>query len=100
METIRELAPDLPSGEAYSLAAATGMEHLGNLFKFLDQRIGELVMFDPDAKVKEATIREALKVGEKVCSLFVQDGKGQGIDSAVMRDAWVQIVEMAVIRSR
>ena len=69
-EIIRQLAPDDPPERAYGMAAAMAMEHLGHLFSFLDQRIGELVIFDPAAKVQESTIKDALKVGAIVCRQF------------------------------
>lgn len=85
--------------ESYALAAAMVLEHLGNLFTFLDQRLGELVMFDPEAKVKEAVIREALKVGGMVAAKMAEDGKACGADPAVMRDLWQVLVEDVVRRN-
>jgi len=97
MSKIRDLAPEHTPEAAYGLAAAMGMEHLGNLLNFLDAKIGDLVIFDPEAKVKEQVIRDAIKVGARVCHCFVHEGKAQGIDSAVLRELWPVLVEMAVL---
>ena len=98
MNAIRTLAGK-SDPESYALVSAMVLEHVGNLFTFLDQRLGELVMFDPEARVKEQVIREALKVGGLVTAMVAKDGKACGADPAVMRDLWTVLVEEAVRRS-
>jgi len=85
--------------ENFALTTSMALEHLGRLFAFLDARMGELVMFDPEAQVKEAVIREAIKVGSLVCATLVRDGVDCGAEPVVMRELWEALVEEAVRRS-
>jgi hypothetical protein len=74
------------------------LEHLGNLFAFLDGHIGELAIFDPGAKVEENTVREAIRVGAKVCAMMSKAGPAHGADPAEMREIWDALVQEAVRR--
>lgn len=97
MGNIRDLAPEQPAPEAYAMTAAMALEHLGNLFTFLDQRLGEMAMFDPAAKVQEAVLREGIRVGAKVCRVMVDDGKAIGVSSDDLRELWPLLVERAAL---
>lgn len=94
-----ELLAGEQTPENYALTSAMALEHLGHLFTFLDARMGELVMFDPEAQTKERVIREAIKVGSLVCNLLAKDGESCGTGPEVMRELWEMLVEEAVRRS-
>ncbi len=96
MENVIEALAGEATPPAYAAAAGMALAHLGNLFGFMDARLGELVIFDPEAKVKEATIREAIKVGRLVCERMVQDAPGAGVDPELMRELWDQLVEATI----
>jgi hypothetical protein len=98
MDALRNVT-GLEGPEAYATTAAMTLEHLGNLFAFLDQRLGHLVIFDPQAQVQEATVREAIKIGSLVCRLMATEGPKHGADPAVMREVWDALVQEAVRRS-
>lgn len=98
MTTIKAITGE-ESPENYALAAAMAFEHIGNLFTFLDTRLGEFVMFDPDEKVKENVIREALRIGGLVCRVMVADSKKCACPHGQMRDLWGALVEEAVRRN-
>jgi hypothetical protein len=84
--------------EAYATTAAMVLEHLGNLFAFLDGHLGELAIFDPHSKVEENTVREAIRVGSRVCALMAEEGPTHGADPAEMREIWDALVQEAVKR--
>lgn len=96
MENVIEALAGEATPSSYADAAGMALEHLGNLFGFMDARLGELVMFDPEARVKEATIREAIKVGRLVCERMVADAPGAGVDPQKMRDLWDVLVEATI----
>ena len=82
----------------FAMVALLSLDRLGKLFQFLDQHLGEIAIFDPDAKVKECTIRDALKVGEAICSVVVEDAKKAGMDPAEIADSWTGLVDLAITR--
>jgi hypothetical protein len=84
--------------EAYATTAAMVLEHLGNLFAFLDGHLGELAIFDPHSKVEENTVREAIRVASRVCALMAEEGPRHGADPAEMREIWDALVQEAVKR--
>lgn len=98
MDALRNVT-GLEGPEAYATTAAMTLEHLGNLFTFLDARLGELAIFDPEARVQEATIREAIKVGSLVCQMMATEGPKHGADPAEMRETWDALVQEAVLRN-
>jgi len=97
MNTVR-LVTGEATPEAFATTAAMALEHIGNLLTFLDQRLGEMVMFDPEANTQEATIREALAVGGKVCRALVEDGAECGVSPAAARELWIALAEEVVRR--
>lgn len=98
MDALRNVT-GLEGPEAYATTAAMTLEHLGNLFGFLDARLGTLAIFDPAAQVQEATVREAIRVGSLVCRMMVTEGPKHGADPAEMREVWDALVMEAVRRS-
>jgi hypothetical protein len=98
MDALRNVT-GLEGPEAYATTAAMALEHLGNLFAFLDTRLGELAIFDPEARVQEATVREAIRVGALVCQMMATEGPKHGADPAEMREIWDALVTEAVLRS-
>ena len=98
MDALRNVT-GLEGPEAYATTAAMTLEHLGNLFTFLDARLGELAIFDPSARVQEATIREAIRVGSLVCQMMATEGPKHGADPAEMREIWDALVMEAVRRA-
>lgn len=95
---IQDFAPAEPADRAYAMVAALSLERLGYLFQFLDQHLGEVAIFDPDAKVRESMIRDALKVGQSICSMLRQDAERAGVSPAPLGDCWSEIVDLAVVR--
>lgn len=89
----------LKGPEAYATTAAMTLEHLGNLFGFLDARLGEMAIFDPTARVQEVTVREAIRVGSLVCQMMTAEGPKHGADPAEMREIWDALVMEAVKRA-
>ena len=97
METLaQQFAPGEP--QAWALAAATTLEHVGHLLAFLDLRLAEMAIFDPQAQVQSATVRDGIKVGRMICEELTKDGAREGLDPAVMRAVWPQLVEAVLER--
>jgi hypothetical protein len=98
MDRVQDFAPDLAPDQAFGLTSAMAFDHLGNLFTFMDAHLGTMAIFDPESKAQERAVREAIRVGAKVCKMMTTDGKEVGFDAAVMREIWPRLVEASVVR--
>ena len=82
--------------ELIALKFAVGLAKIGALLRTIETTIGEVAIFDPDAKVKEATFRDGILFGRALCEYLVDQGTRAGLGPEPLANSWPEMIQAAL----
>jgi hypothetical protein len=82
--------------ELYALKTSLALAKIGALLFTLETRLGEIAIFDPDASIKEATVKDGLSFGRMLCEYLVAEGTKAGLGPEALQDQWQDMVQGAI----
>jgi formamidopyrimidine-DNA glycosylase len=82
--------------ETAALDLSLGMRGLGTLLKNLEQHLGENVIFDPEAAIREQVLRDGIRFGRMLAEYLVAKASATGLGPEPVADQWDKMILEAV----
>jgi hypothetical protein len=82
--------------ETVALELSLALNGLGVLLGNLEKHLGEMVIFDPDARIKEAVLRDGITFGRMLAQFLVERARKSGLGPEPVLDQWDKLILTAV----
>jgi hypothetical protein len=82
--------------ELYALRVSVALAKIGALLFTLETKLGEVAIFDPEATIKEATIKDGVSFGRMLCEYLIAEGTRVGLGPEALQDHWQDMVQGAI----
>jgi hypothetical protein len=82
--------------ELYALKTSLALHKLGAFFATLEIKLGEIAIFDPDAEVKENTVKDGISFCRSLCEYLTAEGTKHGLGPEAFTEQWKEMCEAAL----